>query len=81
MIFRMMENRWNIRAFLGKAGLLPPSMRRSGIERRTRGERRGRQQHEYLISQGANRRFAPDRRRQIDRRAGDVTFDLPGDDE
>jgi hypothetical protein len=75
----MIESRWNIRAFLGKVGLLPPSMRRTGVKRRVQGERRVRQQYEYLISQGADRRFAPDRRRRIDRRACDVTFDLSDD--
>lgn len=63
------------RAFLGKTGLLPRFMERSSADRRVLKDRRTRSSNEYLITEGANRRFQPDRRSRIERRAGTLTME------
>lgn len=73
-MFNIIEIKRKIRAFLGKAGLLPLSMRRTLPDRRIQGERRVQALHDYLATQGADRRFAPDRRSPVERRAGQLDF-------
>ncbi|MBU1172773.1 MAG: hypothetical protein KKD44_24710 [Proteobacteria bacterium] len=68
-----------IRSFLGKNRLLPTSMRRASPDRRIQGERRIRALHEYLAIKGADRRFEPDRRNHIERRAYGFDFESPDD--
>ena len=63
------------RAFLGKTGLLPPFMGRSETDRRAFKDRRVGPSNDYLINEGADRRFEPDRRRNIERRAGSLSIE------
>jgi hypothetical protein len=64
-----------LRFFLGKTGLLPRFMKRSNTDRRVLKDRRIRSSNEYLITEGADRRFQPDRRSHTERRAGSLTMD------
>ncbi len=64
-----------LRAFLGKTGLLPRFMERSATDRRVLKDRRTRSSNAYLLTEGADRRFQPDRRSHIERRAGGLSMD------
>ncbi|MFA6008977.1 MAG: hypothetical protein WC799_03260 [Desulfobacteraceae bacterium] len=64
-----------LRVFLGKTGLLPSFTGRSSADRRVLKDRRTRSNNEYLITEGADRRFQPDRRNRIERRAGTLTIE------
>jgi hypothetical protein len=65
----------SLRVFLGKAGILPRFTGRSSADRRVLKDRRTRSNNEYLITEGADRRFQPDRRNRIERRAGTLTIE------
>jgi|GEM_PF-3525485 len=64
-----------LRVFLGKTGLLPRFMERASADRRVLKDRRIRSNNQYLITEGADRRFQPDRRSRIERRAGTLTME------
>lgn len=64
-----------LRVFLGKTGLLPRFMERSVTDRRILKDRRTRSSNAYLITEGADRRYQPDRRSHIERRAGGLSMD------
>ncbi len=64
-----------LRIFLGKTGLLPRFMERSNKDRRVLKDRRVRSCDQFLITEGADRRFQPDRRNRIERRAGTLTIE------
>ena len=75
----MVDQLKKLRVLLAKIGLMPLSMKRSKMDRRVQGERRTRSCDGFLVTEGADRRFEPERRRFIDRRAGKMDFrDLDG---
>lgn len=73
-LFDFAKSLGRLRLFLGKTGLLPRFMERSGSDRRVLGDRRDRSCDQYLITEGADRRFQPERRNHTERRAG--TLDM-----
>ena len=73
-LFDFARSLGRLRLFLGKAGLLPRFMERSGRDRRVLEDRRVRSSDQYLITEGADRRFQPERRSRTERRAG--TLDM-----
>jgi hypothetical protein len=75
ILFDFMKSFGQFRVFLGKTGLLPRFLERSGTDRRVTKDRRVRSRNEYLLTEGADRRFQPDRRRNIERRAGNLKMD------
>lgn len=73
-LFDFARSLGRFRLFLGKTGLLPRFMERSGRDRRVLEDRRVRSNDQYLITEGADRRFQPERRSHTERRAG--TLDM-----
>ncbi len=73
-LFDFARSLGRFRLFLGKTGLLPRFMERSGRDRRVLEDRRVRSSDQYLITEGADRRFQPERRSHTERRAG--TLDM-----
>ena len=74
-LFDFARSLGRLRLFLGKTGLLPRFMERSGRDRRVLEDRRVRSSDQYLITEGADRRFQPERRRHAERRAGSLDME------